>query len=196
MTGCGSSRLSARRGYKAVAGRKPGGAWDVMQRVDHPDPVAASAQALTDSRMARPGLPWSWPDRPMPMAMVLTPPPQHVRAGARGVVEAGIRIDFDQGPASLPVWGSSPAGAGAVTCGPMPSTSPPVSTRGLRPTLKIFVERVVDRFWCSGARGSTSARFSQIICSRRWTNDLQCRRLRSAGAVVRYRKCCRISACV
>src|SRR6185437_2691929 len=31
-----------------IAGRAPGAAWRVMQRVDHPDPTAASAQARDD----------------------------------------------------------------------------------------------------------------------------------------------------
>jgi methylmalonyl-CoA mutase len=32
----------------AVAGRAPGAAWTLLQRVDHPDPAAANAQALDD----------------------------------------------------------------------------------------------------------------------------------------------------
>src|SRR5215470_5355065 len=31
---------------RPVAGRAPGAAWTLMQRVDHPDPAAANAQAL------------------------------------------------------------------------------------------------------------------------------------------------------
>src|SRR5260370_46406 len=31
-----------------VAGRAPGRPWQVLQRIDHPDPAAANAQALTD----------------------------------------------------------------------------------------------------------------------------------------------------
>jgi methylmalonyl-CoA mutase len=33
---------------RAIAGRAPGSAWRVMQRVDHPDPAAANAQACDD----------------------------------------------------------------------------------------------------------------------------------------------------
>jgi methylmalonyl-CoA mutase len=36
------------RGANAIAGRPGGTAWTVMQRVDHPDPAAANAQALED----------------------------------------------------------------------------------------------------------------------------------------------------
>src|ERR1035441_5294890 len=35
-------------GLKPVAGRTPGAAWTLMQRVDHPDPAPANAQALQD----------------------------------------------------------------------------------------------------------------------------------------------------
>jgi methylmalonyl-CoA mutase len=43
-------------GAKPVAGRKPGTAWTVMQRVDHPDPAAANAQALQDLENGATGL--------------------------------------------------------------------------------------------------------------------------------------------
>src|SRR5690242_418710 len=33
---------------KPICGRTPGAAWRVMQRVDHPDPAAANAQARDD----------------------------------------------------------------------------------------------------------------------------------------------------
>src|ERR1700744_6555798 len=40
----------------AVAGRGPGAAWTILQRVDHPDPAAANAQALTDLENGASGL--------------------------------------------------------------------------------------------------------------------------------------------
>jgi methylmalonyl-CoA mutase len=40
----------------AVAGRAPGSAWTIMQRVDHPDPAAANAQALDDLESGATGL--------------------------------------------------------------------------------------------------------------------------------------------
>src|SRR5262245_58807382 len=43
-------------GAKPVAGRKPGAAWSVIQRVDHPDPAAANAQALQDLENGATGL--------------------------------------------------------------------------------------------------------------------------------------------
>src|SRR5271155_6288320 len=41
---------------RAVPGRAPGAAWTIMQRVDHPDPAAANAQALDDLENGATGL--------------------------------------------------------------------------------------------------------------------------------------------
>ncbi len=43
-------------GAKPVAGRLPGAAWTLMQRVDHPDPAAANKQALDDLENGANGL--------------------------------------------------------------------------------------------------------------------------------------------
>src|ERR1700682_680169 len=43
-------------GAMPVAGRTPGAAWTLMQRVDHPDPAAANAQALQDLENGANGL--------------------------------------------------------------------------------------------------------------------------------------------
>ncbi|MGB8104008.1 MAG: methylmalonyl-CoA mutase family protein, partial [Pseudolabrys sp.] len=43
-------------GAKPLAGRAPGTAWALMQRIDHPDPVAASVQALQDLENGAAGL--------------------------------------------------------------------------------------------------------------------------------------------
>jgi methylmalonyl-CoA mutase len=40
----------------AVTGQKPGAAWTLMQRVDHPDPGAANVQALDDLENGATGL--------------------------------------------------------------------------------------------------------------------------------------------
>ena len=39
-----------------IAGRAPGAAWEIMQRVDHPDPAAANAEALHDLATGATGL--------------------------------------------------------------------------------------------------------------------------------------------
>ena len=41
---------------RPVTGRAPGAAWTIMQRVDHPDPAAANAQALDDLENGASGL--------------------------------------------------------------------------------------------------------------------------------------------
>jgi len=43
-------------GAQPVAGRSPGSAWALMQRVDHPDPAAANTQALQDLENGAAGL--------------------------------------------------------------------------------------------------------------------------------------------
>src|SRR5580692_9562625 len=40
----------------AMPGRAPGAPWTLMQRVDHPDPVAANKQALDDLENGATGL--------------------------------------------------------------------------------------------------------------------------------------------
>ena len=91
-------------GTKPVAGRKPGGAWNVMQRVDHPDPVAANAQALTDLENGTTGLTLVMAGSTNANGYGLDPSPETLARVLEGVkLDAGIRIDFDQGPASLPV---------------------------------------------------------------------------------------------
>ena len=57
MTACACEPLYPRAaGAKPVAGRIPGAAWTLMQRVDHPDPAAANAQALEDLENGANGL--------------------------------------------------------------------------------------------------------------------------------------------
>ena len=59
------------RSAHAITGRAPSQAWTILQRVDHPDPAAANAQALTDLENGATGLilifaesisaNWFWP---------------------------------------------------------------------------------------------------------------------------------------
>jgi methylmalonyl-CoA mutase len=91
-------------GAKPVAGRKPGTAWTVMQRVDHPDPAAANAQALQDLENGATGLTLVMAGSTNADGYGLDPSPATLARVLEGVkLDAGIRIDFDQGPASLPV---------------------------------------------------------------------------------------------
>src|ERR1700710_2393978 len=43
-------------GAPPIAGRTPGAAWTLMQRVDHPDPAEANKQALDDLMNGATGL--------------------------------------------------------------------------------------------------------------------------------------------
>src|SRR6516225_6947726 len=91
-------------GAKPVAGRRPGAAWSVMQRVDHPDPAAANAQALEDLENGATGLTLVMAGSTDANGYGLDPSPETLARVLEGVkLDAGIRIDFDQGPASLSV---------------------------------------------------------------------------------------------
>ena len=48
--------LSPRHRRRAGPGRTPGQPWAIMQRIDHPDPAAANAQALHDLENGATGL--------------------------------------------------------------------------------------------------------------------------------------------
>ena len=86
-------------GAKSVAGRTPGAAWALMQRVDHPDPAAANAQALQDLENGANGL-------TLVMAGSVTANGYGLDASATtlprvldGVeLDAGIVIDFNLSP--------------------------------------------------------------------------------------------------
>ena len=86
-------------GAKPVAGRTPGAAWTLMQRVDHPDPAAANAQALQDLENGANGL-------TLVMAGSVTANGYGLDASATtlprvldGVeLDAGIVIDFNLSP--------------------------------------------------------------------------------------------------
>src|SRR6202158_236435 len=86
-------------GARPVAGRTPGAAWTLMQRVDHPDPAAANAQALQDLENGATGL-------TLVMAGSVSADGYGLDASAAtlahvldGVqLDAGIAIDFNLSP--------------------------------------------------------------------------------------------------
>jgi len=91
-------------GATPIAGRRPGAAWSVLQRVDHPDPAAANAQALQDLENGATGLTLVMAGSTNANGYGLDPSPETLARVLEGVkLDAGIRIDFDQGPASLSV---------------------------------------------------------------------------------------------
>ena len=82
-----------------VAGRAPGAAWAIMQRVDHPDPAAANAQALQDLENGANGLTLVFAGSLNANGYGLDAAPQTIARVLEGVdLDAGITIDFNLSP--------------------------------------------------------------------------------------------------
>ncbi len=81
---------------KPVAGRNPGAPWTVMQRVDHPDPKAANAQALEDLKSGATGLTLVFAGSLNANGYGLDATPETLAHLLDGVaLDAGITIDFN-----------------------------------------------------------------------------------------------------
>jgi methylmalonyl-CoA mutase len=79
-----------------VAGRTPGAAWIVMQRIDHPDPAAANAQALQDLENGATGLTLVFAGSLNANGYGLDASPETLARVLDGVeLDAGITIDFN-----------------------------------------------------------------------------------------------------
>jgi methylmalonyl-CoA mutase len=88
-------------GAKPVAGRTPGTAWALMQRVDHPDPAAANAQALDDLANGANGLTLVFAGSLNANGYGLDASPETIARVLDGVdLTAGITIDFNLSPAT------------------------------------------------------------------------------------------------
>ena len=84
-----------------VAGRAPGAAWTILQRVDHPDPAAANAQALTDLENGATGLILIFSDSISANGFGLEPSAAVLARVLDGIdLTAGIALDLNVGPAS------------------------------------------------------------------------------------------------
>ena len=82
-----------------VAGRAPGAPWTLMQRVDHPDPAAANAQALQDLENGARGLTLVFAGSVSANGYGLDPSPELLARVLDGVaLDAGIAIDFNLSP--------------------------------------------------------------------------------------------------
>ena len=82
-----------------VAGRAPGAAWTVMQRVDHPDPKAANAQALQDLENGATGLTLVMAGSINANGYGLDASPVTLARVFEGIeLDAGITIDFNLSP--------------------------------------------------------------------------------------------------
>jgi methylmalonyl-CoA mutase len=91
-------------GAKPVAGRVPGSAWTLMQRIDHPDPAAANAQALQDLENGATGLVLVMAGSVSANGYGLDASPETLARALEGVqLDAGITIDFNLSPATRTV---------------------------------------------------------------------------------------------
>src|SRR5580704_5675106 len=85
----------------AIAGRAPGAAWTIMQRVDHPDPAAANAQALDDLQNGATGLVLVFAGSVSANGFGLDPSPATLARVLDGVaLDAGVAIDLNLSPAT------------------------------------------------------------------------------------------------
>jgi methylmalonyl-CoA mutase len=83
-------------GASPVAGRTPGTAWTLMQRVDHPDPVAANKQALDDLMNGATGLTLVFAGSLNANGYGLDASPAVLESVLKDVeLDAGITIDFN-----------------------------------------------------------------------------------------------------
>jgi methylmalonyl-CoA mutase len=85
----------------AVAGRAPGAAWTITQRVDHPDPAVANAQALDDLQNGATGLVLVFAGSVSANGFGLDPSPATLARVLDGVaLDAGVAIDLNLSPAT------------------------------------------------------------------------------------------------
>jgi methylmalonyl-CoA mutase len=91
--------LSARaKDARAIAGRAPGAGWTLMQRVDHPDPAAANAEALHDLENGATGLMLVCAGSVSAYGFGIDGAPATLERALDGVqLDAGITIDFNVG---------------------------------------------------------------------------------------------------
>jgi methylmalonyl-CoA mutase len=88
-------------GATPVAGRAPAAAWALMQRIDHPDPAAANAQALQDLENGATGLTLVFAGSLNANGCGLDASPETLARVLDGVaLDAGITIDFNLSPAT------------------------------------------------------------------------------------------------
>lgn len=80
----------------AIPGRLPGAGWTVMQRIDHPDPAAANAQALEDLENGANGLTLVFAGTASANGFGLDPSPAALGRVLDGVLlDAGIVIELE-----------------------------------------------------------------------------------------------------
>ena len=92
--------LSPRKSQaEPVIGRKPGAPWAIMQRVDHPGPKAANAEAVQDVANGASGLVLEFAGAPGAYGYGLGSGEEALTQALKGIdLDATIAIDLDPGP--------------------------------------------------------------------------------------------------
>jgi methylmalonyl-CoA mutase len=86
-------------GARSIAGRTPGTAWTLMQRVDHPDPAEANRQALEDLENGANGLTLVFAGSLNANGYGMDATPATLARALDGVaLDAGITFDFNLSP--------------------------------------------------------------------------------------------------
>ena len=92
---------SRARGAAPIAGRAAAAPWQIMQRIDHPDPAQANAQALHDLENGATGLTLVFAGANGAHGFGLDPSAEAVEKILNGVfLDAGIALDLQIGPQS------------------------------------------------------------------------------------------------
>src|SRR3954467_5256481 len=88
---------------QTIAGRALAAPWEIMQRVDHPDPAAANAEALHDLENGATGLTYVCVGSVSANGYGLDPSPETLARVLDGVVLDAVAIDFNLSPATRTV---------------------------------------------------------------------------------------------
>ncbi len=92
---------SRARGAAPIAGRAAAAPWQIMQRIDHPDPAQANTQAVHDLENGATGLTLVFAGANGAHGFGLDPSPEAVEKVLDGVLlDAGIALDLQIGPQS------------------------------------------------------------------------------------------------
>ena len=184
---------------RPVAGRAPGAPWSIMQRVDHPDPAAANAEALHDLENGATGLSLVFAGAVGAYGYGLAADEEAMARALDGVhLDAGIALDLDLGAQT------KDAGRQARRAGEAPrhrARPPPTSASA---SIRSAPRRRGGGSRCPGAtsRRSSLPRLRDLAAQgfrgpfalRRRARDPQRRRLGGAGARLRARGGRRLSA--
>jgi methylmalonyl-CoA mutase len=135
-------------GLKPVAGRTPGAAWTLTQRVDHPDPAAANAQALHDLENGASGLSFEFAGGPGARGFGIADATKETLARVLDgvVLDAGIDISLN------PVLGHDNAGINLADV---------VAARGVDPA-KVDVRFNYQPLTTMAVRGATAAPWTEM----------------------------------